>query len=151
MNRKHTMSLLAALAIASTTGLVQAQSTDSSAAASPSRAQVRMETKEFLKTHRWDEPSDTWVLKTGVEPPTGVVSRAVVKAQRDEFLRNNRWDEPNDMWVPRKPVPPTISTLTRAQVRADTIAFTRTHHWDEESEQWVANPPLKKKMKKDKN
>lgn len=142
------MGLLVALAIASASGYVQAQDASQARADSLTREQVRMETKEFLKTHRWDEPSDTWVLKTGVEPPTGVVSRAVVKAQRDEFLRNNRWDEPNDMWVPRKPVPPTISTLNRAQVRADTIAFTRTHHWDEEAGQWVANPPLKMKKKR---
>lgn len=145
MNHRHTTALLLLLALGPTAGSALAQSADPSAAASPSRAQVRMETKEFLKTHRWDEPSDTWLLKSGVEPPTGVVPRAVVKAQRDEFLRLNRWDEPSNTWIVRKPAAPTISALTRAQVRMETKAFIRTHRWDEDTEAWVAMPPARKR------
>ena len=136
MNRKPLKRLLIALVLGSTLGLAQAQSMDAST--SPSRSQVKMETKEFLRTHRWEELSDTWLLKSGVEPPTGVMSRATVRAQRDEFLRLNRWDEPSGAWIARKPAPPTISSLTREEVRVETIAFVRTHHWDEEVEGWVA-------------
>ena len=143
MNHKHLTALL--LALVATAGTAQTRPADAAAEASPTRAQVRMETKEFLRTHRWDEPLETWILKSGVEPPTGVASRATVKAQRDEYMRRNRWVESTDTWVPRTPVPPTISSLTREQVRAETIAFTRTHHWDEETEAWVANRASKPK------
>ena len=144
MKRNHASPLFWALALAVVTTWGPAQAADPAAAVSPTRAQVRMETKDFLKTHRWDESNDTWVLKSGVEPPTGVMSRAVVKAQRDEFLRLNRWDEPTDTWKSRSPVPAQASTLTREQVRADTLAFTRSHHWSEETERWEKNLPLKK-------
>jgi hypothetical protein len=135
MNRKPLSRLLVALVLGSTLGMVQAQSMDASAP--PTRSTVKMETKEFVRTHRWDELSDTWMLKSGVEPPTGVLSRATVRAQRDEFLRLNRWDEPTEAWIPRKPAPPTISSLTREEVRVETSAFVRTHRWDEEVEGWV--------------
>ena len=137
---KHATGLLLALRIASTTVPVPAQTTGAPAAAPQSREQVRMETREFLRTHRWDEVSDTWLLKSGIEPPTGVVSRAVVKAQRDEYMRNNRWDEARAVWVPRQPVLPAVSSLTREQEREITIAFMRTHHWSEEKETWLLNP-----------
>jgi hypothetical protein len=138
MNRKHPASLLLALAVASSTGIAYAQTANPSA--SPSREQVRMETKEFLKTHRWDEATDAWMLKKGFEPPAGVVSRDIVKAQRDEFLRKNHWDEQTSTWVPRNPEPKSTSGLARAQLRADTIAFKRTHHWHEEEGRWDTNP-----------
>jgi hypothetical protein len=144
MNHTPTSGLLLALAMACSAGTALAQNASPAQAAPLTRAQVRMDTAEFLKTHEWIDATDTWVLKSGYEPPTGVVSRATVKAQRDEFLRNNRWDDRNAVWSPRKPVPPTVSGLTRAQVRADTAAFTRTHHWDEEKSEWLANPPLKR-------
>ncbi|MDH4392680.1 MAG: hypothetical protein QE285_14815 [Aquabacterium sp.] len=143
MNCKHAIGFVLALVLSSTMGAAQAQSADAASTSSPSRAQVRMETKEFLRTHRWDEASELWLLKSGVEPPTGVLSRAEVRARRDEFLRLNRWDEAAETWILRKPAPPTISGLTREEVRAETIAFTRTHHWDEGAEGWVANRPLK--------
>ena len=145
MNAISTSKLFLALVLAGSVNLGHAQTTDSATAGSPTRMQIRMETKEFLKTHRWDEATEVWVLKSGVEPPTGVVSRATVKAMRDEYMRLNRWDEPSATWVPRKPVPATPSTLTREQVRADTLAFTRTHHWSEEAEDWVLNAPRKTK------
>jgi hypothetical protein len=146
MNPISPSNLFLALVLAGTVNLGHAQTTDSATAGSPTRMQVRMETKEFLKTHRWDEPTEVWVLKSGVEPPTGVVSRATVKAKRDEYMRLNQWDAVSDTWSARKPVPATPSTLTREQVRADTIAFTRTHHWDEEVEAWVLNTPRRTKQ-----
>lgn len=53
-----------------------------------------MERDEFLCTHIWNETSDIWSLKAGVEPPTGVKSRSEVKAARDAFLSNNKWMSP---------------------------------------------------------
>lgn len=132
-----------ALALATFGGGVLAQATEPAAAASPSRSQVRMETREFLRTHRWDEPLEIWVLKSGIEPPTGVVSRAAVRAKRDEFMRLNRWDEPTDTWVARSPAAPMASTLTREQVRVEMAAFAKTHTWDEETESWISNRPMK--------
>ncbi|MDP4076357.1 DUF4148 domain-containing protein [Acidovorax sp. A1169] len=141
MNRIHYPSLLIALAIASTIGAAQAQSsTGASPGGAATRTQVRMETKEFLKTHRWDEITETWMLKNGVEPPVGVIPRAVFRSQRDDFLRKNSWNDMNSTWVPRDPVPATLSNLTRAQQQADTLAFMRTHSWDEEGGEWVVNP-----------
>jgi hypothetical protein len=137
--------LLLALLLVGAVNLGHAQSADPAAAVSPTRMQIRMETKEFLSTHRWDEPTEVWVLKSGVEPPVGVVSRATVKAKRDEYMRLYRWDEPTDTWIARKPVPATPSNLSRKQVRADTVAFARTHHWDEQLEAWVLNPSRKAK------
>jgi hypothetical protein len=99
-----------------------------------------MDLAEFKKTHRWDEQSDMWVLKSGVEPPTGLKSRVEVKAERDAFLRTHRWREPTG-WEPLEQGPRDLSTLTRQQVKAETVAFMRTHRWDEEKEAWVEKAP----------
>jgi hypothetical protein len=111
----------------------------------PNRPQVKMDTKEFLRTHKWNELDDTWSLKVGVAPPAGVMSRAEVKAQRDAFLSNNRWDNINSQYVPIKPAPRVMSSLTRAQVKAETIQFMRTHEWDEENSVWKDIPPVRKR------
>lgn len=140
MNYKLPMGLLLALTLGSHVVVAQAQS---AAPASPTRAQVRMDTKEFLQTHRWDQALGNWVLKAGVEPPVGVISRAEVKLKRDEFLRLNRWNRQTGGWVPRTAPPKAMSELTRQQVRDDTQAFMRTHEWSEETGTWVANPPRK--------
>ena len=42
-----------------------------------------METAEFLRTHRWDDNASVWVMRAGVDAPTGVKPRAEVKAERD--------------------------------------------------------------------
>lgn len=117
----------------------QAQSDASTAAAAPlTRAQVKMERNEFVKTHRWEPTSEMWVLKPGFEPPEGVKSRTEVKAERDAYLSKYRWDERSSDWVPVAGGSRKLSTLTRAQVKAETIQFMRTHEWDEESSSWVA-------------
>lgn len=101
------------------------------------RQQVAMERSEFLKTHRWDEPTDTWMLKAGVEPPMGIKSRLEVKQARDQFLASNRWDEKQARWVPLAGAPRNMSTLSRDVVKAETVRFTRTHEWDELTGQWL--------------
>jgi hypothetical protein len=101
---------------------------------------VKMDTKEFLSTHHWDEETDKWALNPGVTPPAGVISRAQVKAQRDAFLSKNRWNETASQYEPIGPVPRDMSTLTRAQVKAETRQFMLTHRYDEETADWVAVP-----------
>lgn len=114
---------------------------------SATRSQVKMDTKEFLRTHRWNEADNSWSMRSGMEPPAGVMSRADVKAQRDLFLSNNRWDNINSQYVPIKPAPRVMSSLTRAQVKAETIQFMRTHEWDEENSVWKDVPMAKGKGK----
>ena len=129
-------------------GLVQAQTaatTVAAAAPGATRAQVKMERDEFLRTHRWDETSDVWTLQDNVDPPMGVKSRAEVRAGRDAFLRNNRWDELNGMWKPRTPAAREPAAKSRAEVRAETIRFTKTHRYDEATEVWVERKPLRAK------
>ena len=116
------------------------------AVAPTSRAQVKMERDEFLKSHRWDEEKETWVLKNGFEPPVGVKSRAEVRTARDDFLAKNRWDKVTGGWVPIKGAPRNMSTMSRAQVQAETRQFVRSHHWDEISETWVDNRSRRKPM-----
>jgi hypothetical protein len=108
-----------------------------------SRAQVKMERDEFMRTHRWDEASDTYVLRSGVEPPTGVKSRVEVKAERDAFLSRHRWDVSNSRWIPLDGAPRTMSNVSRAQVKAETAQFLRTHQWSESSGTYVERPSRK--------
>ena len=106
---------LAQVATKSAAAAAAATSGTPGSAASPTRMQVKMERDEFLKTHRWDEPTDTWVLRKGVEAPTGVLTRAEVKAARDSFLSQNRWDQTSDVWVPVGGQPRVMSTMSRAR------------------------------------
>lgn len=99
------------------------------------RAQVKMDRDEFLRTHHWDALTDVWSLNSGVEPPTGVMSRADVKAARDTYLSTHRWSETQG-WLPLKSGSRNMSSLTRAQVQAETRQFMRTHRWDEATEEW---------------
>jgi len=101
------------------------------------RQQVKMETKAFLSTHTLDANTDIWSLKSGVEPPTGVLSRATVKAQGDEFMRNNRWDNTKSGYVPIAPAPREPSTLTHAEMRTETAQFMFFFHGAETTERWI--------------
>lgn len=145
MTHLRILPTLLALAITAAVGSVYAQATSASAAAPMTRAQVKMETAEFLKTHRWDEVSETWMLKSGVEPPAGVKTRAEIKAETHQFLSNNRWDESSGSWVSLKDKPRDLSTMTRAQMRAETSRFVRTHMFDEATQTWMDRPQPKKK------
>ena len=144
MKHLRMLPTLLALAMTAAGGSVYAQAA-ASAAAPVTRAQVKMETAEFLKTHRWDEVNENWVLKSGVEAPAGVKTRAEIKAETNQFLRNNRWDETSSSWVSLKEKPRDLSTMTRAQVRAETSRFVRTHTFDEATQTWVDRPQPKKK------
>lgn len=141
MKRLQTLPLLLALLLASTTGMVSAQTPAETA----TRAQVKMDRDEFLKTHHYDDITSNWVLNSGSEPPAGMKSRAEIKAERDEFLRNNRYDTRIADWVPLKSEPRDLNAMSREQVRSETKHFMRTHRWDDVSGSWVAQAPAKKK------
>ena len=145
MKRLPALPLILSLFFALGAGAAHAQNAGSAAeAAAPlTREQVKRDRDEFLRTHRWDTSTDNWVLKSGVEAPTGVKSRAEVKAERDEFLRNNRWNEARSEWEPLHEAPRDLSALTREQVRAETRQFIRTHQWDETQSAWVEITPKK--------
>jgi hypothetical protein len=137
MKTIHALTLCAAASCFAAPAFSQAQGGTGIGPAPLTRLQVTMERDEFLKTHRWDEPTEMWVLKSGVEPPVGVKSRLEVKQARDQFLANNRWDEKQARWIPLTGTPRNMSTLSRDTVKAETAQFTRTHEWDELTGQWL--------------
>lgn len=136
MKSWHALPLLVAMLVGSTASLVHAQSDAAKAETPLTREQVKQDRDEFIRTHRWDQKGENWVLKSGMEPPTGMKTRATVKAERDEFMRTHRWDLKSDSWIPTE-TPKNMSTLTRAQVKADTQRFLSTHEWDARTEEWV--------------
>jgi hypothetical protein len=143
MQQKPLVLLLSAAILALAGHPSQAQQATSSATPAPlTRAQVKMERDEFIKTHRWDEASESWVLKQGVEPPAPMKGRAEVLKGRDDFLKNNRFDATTGSWVPLAQ-PRVISQLSRDQVRKETREFLRTHEWDEAAEAWVARRKIR--------
>ena len=145
MKQLQVLPLLLGLLFASNATLVNAQSDTEKAEMPLTREQVKRDRDEFIKTHRWDTVTDNWVLKSGVEPPTGMKSRAEVKAERDEFLRTHRYDQNMDAWVPIQETPRNLSTLSRAQVKEETRQFLRTHQWDPVTDTWVEQNYRKKK------
>ena len=101
------------------------------------REQVKMERDTFLALMRWDELTGMWVLKSGMEPPRGVMSRAEVLAMRDQFLRMNVYDDTVGSWVPIK-APRDMSTLTREQVNMETLRFLMMYRYDEQRNEWIS-------------
>ena len=137
MQQKQLALMLSATILALAGHHSQAQQAASTAMSAPlTRAQVKMERDEFIKSHRWDETSETWVLKQGFEPPAPMKGRAEVLKERDEFLKNNRFDATTGSWIPLAQ-PRVISQLSREQVRKETREFVRTHEWDEAAEAWI--------------
>ena len=107
------------------------------------RAEVRNECVEFMRTHSWDEVTGDYVPrlaskgKAAVQPPEGVKKRAEVRAERDSFMKANRWNDAKGQWEPVAGVPRDISKLSRDEVKKETHAFMRTHRWDEASQSYV--------------
>ena len=106
-------------------------------AQSSTREQVKMDRDSFLTLMRWDELTAMWVLKSGMEPPAGVLSRAEVIEMRDQFLRMNRYDESTGAWVPLKAARD-MSTLSRDQVNMETVRFLMMYRFDESRSEWVS-------------
>jgi hypothetical protein len=111
------------------------------------RAEVRSECVEFLKTHRWDEEAGDDVSRSGAKKtapaklPEGVRARADIRAERDRFMRSNRWNEVTGQWEPVAGAGRDLSKLSRADVRKETQAFVRSYQWDEVTEAYVARKP----------
>lgn len=101
------------------------------------REQVKMDRDAFLALMRWDELTGMWVLKSGMEPPKGVMSRAEVIAMRDQFLRMNVYDDTVGTWVPLKAARD-MGTLTREQVNMETLRFLMMYRYDEQRSEWVS-------------
>jgi hypothetical protein len=137
MKRSKAIALAVGLSMALTSGFVYAQKADEKAGAGLTRDQVKMERDEFLRTHLWDSNLDTWSLKSGVEPPTGVKSRAEVRGERDTFLSANRWNQTLDAWEPVKGGPRDMSKMSHDQVRVETQQFLKTHEWDNQTSKFV--------------
>lgn len=108
-----------------------AQATAQQATSAVTRAQVKAERDEFLKTHEWFD--DQWQLKGAdkAKKPAGGPTRAQVKAERDAFLSKNRWDTVNEVWAPIQGAPRDVSKLSRDEVKREAAEFHRTHEWDE--------------------
>lgn len=129
-------------------GSAIAQSTEPLACAK-TRAEVKADCTQFMKTHTWDDGKTAWVAKATGKPaaktPEGVPSSAQMRAERNKFLSENKWDDGKTMWVPisgKRDVGGDLSCeKTRAEVKADCQAFMKTHRYDEGTGTYV---PIKK-------
>ena len=129
MTRLSLLTLVLATSLTAVSASAQAQGL--------TREQVKMERDTFLALMRWDELTGMWVLKSGMEPPRGVMSRAEVLAMRDQFLRMNVYDDTVGSWVPIK-APRDMSTLTREQVNMETLRFLMMYRYDEQRNEWIS-------------
>ena len=124
-------------------GTASAQSPEELACAK-TRAEVRNDCVQFMKTHRWDDGLGTYVLKEGAAVPEGVKTRAQIVAERNKFLASNRWNDAKSMWepIPGKPrdvaSEPLECKQTRAEIQKDCAAFMKTHRWDDATGTYVA-------------
>jgi hypothetical protein len=115
------------------------------------RAQVKADCIEFMKTHTWDEGKGAYVLKADptktAEPPAGVATRAEIRAKRDTFLASHKWDDGKSAWIPLGKHTRDVGggdlacEKTRAEVAADCEQFMKTYRWDEARTMYV---PIKK-------
>jgi hypothetical protein len=129
------------LATAAVLGLPAAFAQPSVGAATPlSRENVRAETVEFLRTHKWDEGVGSYVPKTVVAVPSYATSRAEIRSQTESFLKLNRWEEEQSAWVPRAGAERQVTSTSRAQVKEETRQFLRTHKWDDAASGYVERP-----------
>ena len=136
------MKRLSAAALSATLSLILAPAAtpvwaESNAAEAPkTRAQVRIERDEFMRTHTWDPVVDNWVLKHEFEAPEGHMTRSEVVAERNRFLKANRWDPVEEKWVPLRAQPRELSAMSRDEMKRETIEFMRTHEWDNQFSTW---------------
>jgi hypothetical protein len=145
---KNSLPLVASLGmcVALVGGTAMAQSPEELACAK-TRAEVRNDCVQFLKTHVWNDGLGTYVLKEGAAPPEGVKTRAQVVAERNQFLAANKWDDGKSAWVPIAGKPrdtsnePLECTKTRAEIQKDCVQFLKTHRFDEGKGAYV---PIKK-------
>ncbi len=137
----YSTSLIVSAVLIAISSTVYAQTTGKPAA-SATRAEVRMERDEFLKTHKYDDTNSEWTPNL---PFKSEYSRADVKMARDKFLSTNRWDEANDDFTPMVETPRNMSTVSPEVRKMETMQFMRTHMWDNASSAWVKKPMRAKK------
>lgn len=124
-------------------GTVSAQSPEELACAK-TRAEVRNECVQFMKTHTWNDGLGAYVLKQGAPVPEGVKTLAQIVAERNAFLASNRWNDVKSAWEPITGKPRDVASepldckMTRADVQKDCVAFMKTHRWDEATGTYVA-------------
>lgn len=141
---RNSLPLVASLGVcvALVGGTASAQTPEELACAK-SRAEVRAECVQFLKTHVWDDGAGTYVLKSGVRPPEGVKSRDEIRMERNKFLATNRWNDAKSMWEPVSGKPrdvagePLECEKTRSEVQKDCNAFLKTYRWDDARSMYV--------------
>lgn len=134
-------SLGAFAALMGSSAVAQVPQSPEDLACAKSRAEVKADCINFMKTHRWDDGASNWVLKSGaksdVKPPAGVVTREQVRAERNKFLAAHRWNDGKSMW---EPIPgkgrdvsqePAECAQTRAEIQKDCQAYLKTHRFDE--------------------
>lgn len=131
-------------------GMGSASAQDDAMVCAKTRAEVKADCTQFMKTHTWDEGKGEWIAKSGgkaaAKTPEGVPTRAQIRAERNKFLAANKWDDGKTEWIPLSKPREVGGDLscekTRAEVRADCIAFMKTHRWDELTSAYV---PIKTK------
>ena len=130
-------------------GVGSASAQDEAMVCAKTRAEVKADCTQFMKTHTWDEGKGEWIAKSGgkaaAKTPEGVPTRAQIRAERNKFLASNRWDDGKSAWVPiaaPRDVGGDLSCdKTRSEVQADCKAFMKTHRFDEGKGAYV---PIKK-------
>ena len=103
MKRLQVIPLVLGLFLTSAAGLSNAQGTGDQAGASVTRAQVKMERDEFLKTHRWDDTHSAWVSVKDKPRQMSTLTRAHENAETRQFVRTHRWDDVTGAWVEQSP------------------------------------------------
>lgn len=131
MKKSFTVPFLLSALLLSVSAFTQAQGTGAT------RQQIAMERDAFLAMAQWDAFTGMWVLKPGMELPSGVKSRADVIAMRDRDISMSKWDAFTGMWVALK-TPRDMSQLTREQVEMETARFVMMHRFDEYQNKWVS-------------
>jgi len=142
---KNSLPLVASLGlcVALVGGTASAQTPEELACAK-TRAEVRNDCVQYLKTHVWNDGLGTYVLKQGASAPEGVPTRAQIVGERNKFLAANRWNDGKGMWepIPGKPrdvaAEPLECKQVRADIQKDCTAFLKTHRWDEGKGTYVA-------------
>ena len=130
-------------------GVGSASAQEDALVCAKTRAEVKADCNQFMKTHTWDDGKSEWVMKSGgkaaAKTPEGVPTRAQIRAERNKFLASNRWDDGKSMWVPiatpRDVGGDLACDKTRGEVQADCKAFMKTHRFDEGRATYV---PVKK-------
>lgn len=57
------------------------------------RAEIKTQTSQFLRTNRWDEPTDSWAPVKGPPRDLSAMTRAQVRAETAQFIRTHRFDD----------------------------------------------------------